>query len=137
MGYFLSDDQLEWAFTLIDKDGSGEISYEEFVSWWKNQSRFHHLQLSDEQLYRLHTIIALFRSYDKNNRGELDKDQFRKLYNDLIKSNILEPSKSAKFDEIDLNHDGRLNFNELIAWFYDQGVLLELGVLSNNNKEQN
>jgi Ca2+-binding EF-hand superfamily protein len=129
MGYFLSDVQLDWARTLIDKDGSGEISYAEFCSWWQNPLRFDHLLLSDEQLNKLHKITELFRLYDKKNQGQLDKKQFEELFKELIQKNIMEQNQASHFDEIDRSHDGNINFNELIAWFYDQGVLQKMGIL--------
>ncbi|CAF1242076.1 unnamed protein product [Adineta steineri] len=129
MGHFLSDAQFEWACTLIDKDGSGEINYEEFAAWWQNPLRFDHLLLSDDQLDKLHKITELFRSYDKKNHGELDKKQFQELFKHLIKDKIMEEYHANQFDEIDRSHDGKINFNELIAWFYDQGILQKMGVL--------
>jgi Ca2+-binding EF-hand superfamily protein len=129
MGYYLSDAQVDWARTLIDKDGSGEISYAEFSSWWQNPLRFDHLLLSDEQLDKLHQITELFRSYDKKNQGQLDKKQFEELFQELIKKNIMEQNQANQFDEIDRSQDGKINFNELIAWFYEQGTLQKLGIL--------
>ncbi|CAF1014703.1 unnamed protein product [Adineta ricciae] len=129
MGYFLSDAQLDWARTLIDKDGSGEISYAEFSAWWQNPLRFDHLLLSDEQLSKLRRITDLFRSFDRKNRGELDKKEFEELFKELIKEKLMEENQANQFDEIDRSHDGNINFNELIAWFYDQGVLQKMGVL--------
>jgi len=129
MGYFLTDAQLDWARTLIDKDGSGEISYAEFSSWWQNPLRFDHLLLSDDQLEKLHKITELFRSYDKTNQGELDKKEFNEIFKELIQQNIMEDNQANQLDEIDRSQDGKINFNEFIAWFYDQGVLEKMGVL--------
>lgn len=135
MGYYLSDSQLEWACTLIDKDGSGEISYAEFSSWWQNPLRFDHLLLTDEQLEKLHQITELFRTFDRNNTGLLDKQQFRELFRELIRKKIMEENQANQFDEIDRSHDGKINFNELISWFYDQGVLEKFGILPEKNDD--
>jgi Ca2+-binding EF-hand superfamily protein len=129
MGYFLSDAQLDWARTLIDKDGSGEISYTEFCSWWQNPLRFDHILLSDEQFNKLNEITQLFRSYDKKHEGQLDRKEFQELFQELIKKNIMEQNQANHFDEIDRSHDGKINFNELIAWYYDQGVLQKMGII--------
>ncbi|CAF1365350.1 unnamed protein product [Rotaria sp. Silwood1] len=129
MGYFLSDVQLNWARTFIDNDGNGEISYKEFSSWWQNSLRFDHLLLSDEQLNKLCQITDLFRLYDKKNQGKIDKKQFKELFQELIKRNIMEINQANQFDEIDRSQDGYINFNELIAWFYDQGILQKMGIL--------
>src|ERR1700722_2978318 len=101
MGHFLSDKQFDWARTLIDKDGSGAISYNEFAAWWQNPSRFDHLQVSDEQLDHLHKIVVLFRSYDRKNKGQLDKRNFEALLHDLIKQGIMEDNQASQFEEID------------------------------------
>ncbi|UJR07525.1 hypothetical protein I4U23_011813 [Adineta vaga] len=135
MGYFLSDAQLDWARTLIDKDGSGEISYKEFSSWWQNPLRFDHLLLTDDQLSKLHQITDLFRSFDKKNQGELDKKQFNELFQELIQQKLMEENQANQFDEIDRSNDGKINFNELIAWFYDQRVLEKMGVLPEKKDE--
>ncbi|CAF3108278.1 unnamed protein product, partial [Rotaria sp. Silwood2] len=97
MGYFLSDIQLDWANTFIDKDGNGYISYKEFSLWWKNPLRFDHLLLSDEQLNKLCQITELFRSYDNKNQGQLDKKQFKELFQELIKRNIMEQNQANQF----------------------------------------
>lgn len=129
MGYYLSDSQFEWARTLIDKDGSGEISYGEFSSWWQNPLRFDHLLLTDEQLEKLHQITELFRKFDRKNTGLLDENQFRELFLELVRKKMIEENQANQFDEIDRSHDGKINFNELIAWFYDQGILEKFGIL--------
>ena len=135
MGYFLTEKQLEWARTFIDKDGSGQISYDEFSVWWQNPLRFEHLLLSDAQLEKLHEIVDLFRSFDRFNQGFIEKNQFEKLFRQLIEKKILEESQAKQFDEIDRSKDGQINFNELIAWFYEQGILKKIGILSDTSTE--
>ena len=134
MGYFLSDDQLDWARTLIDKDGSGEINYEEFSLWWQNPSRFDHILLSDKQLEKLHVIADLFRQFDRWNSGQLAKKQFGELFQEMIRRNLMDANQANQFEEIDRSHDGKINFNELIAWFYEQGVLDKLGIVASNEE---
>ncbi|CAF0897287.1 unnamed protein product [Rotaria sordida] len=136
MGYFLSNTQLDWARTFIDKDGSGGINYKEFSSWWQNSSRFEHLLLSDEQFNKLHQITQLYRSYDKKNQGQLDKKQFKELFQELVRKKIMEENQTNQFDEIDRSQDGKINFNEFVAWFYDQGVLEKMGILTQKKDQQ-
>ncbi|CAF3979628.1 unnamed protein product, partial [Rotaria sp. Silwood1] len=66
---------------------------------------------------------------DKKNQGKIDKKQFKELFQELIKRNIMEINQANQFDEIDRSQDGYINFNELIAWFYDQGILQKMGIL--------
>jgi Ca2+-binding EF-hand superfamily protein len=131
MGYYLSDSELEWALTLIDKDGDGKIDYHEFTSWWRTSSRFEHLRVTDAYQSQLICHIAeIFRSYDKHNHGKLNKNEFDKMHRDLIRHHIINENdhQACQFEEIDRGHDGSINFNELIAWLKDVGVLAKLGI---------
>ncbi|CAF1184932.1 unnamed protein product [Adineta steineri] len=131
MGYYLSDDELQWALTLIDKDGNGKIDYKEFVDWWRTSSRFEHLRMPNTYQTQLICHIAeIFRSYDKHNHGVLNKKEFEKMRKDLIRHHIINEHEhqACQFEEIDRGHDGSINFNELIAWFKDMGVLDKIGL---------
>lgn len=131
MGYYLSDDELEWAWTIIDKDGDGKIDYHEFLAWWRTSSRFEHLRLPNTfQCQLICHIAEIFRSYDKHNRGKLNKHEFDKMRRDLVRHHIINEKnhQACQFEEIDRGHDGSINFNELIAWFKDVGVLDQLGI---------
>lgn len=131
MGYYLSDTEIEWALTLIDKDGDGKIDYDEFVAWWRTSSRFEHLRVtSAHQAQLICNIAEIFRSYDKHNHGKLNRREFEKMHRDLIQHRIINEKdhRACQFDEIDRGHDGSINFNELIAWLKDVGVLEQLGI---------
>jgi calcium-binding protein CML len=131
MGYYLSDAELEWASTLIDKDGNGQIDYHEFADWWRTSSRFEHIRMPNAHQTQLICHIAeIFRSYDKHNHGVLNKKEFGKMRKDLIRHRIIDEHEhqACQFDEIDRGHDGNINFNELIAWFKDVGVLDRIGI---------
>jgi calcium-binding protein CML len=131
MGYYLSDAELEWASTLIDKDGNGQIDYHEFADWWRTSSRFEHIRMPNAHQTQLICHIAeIFRSYDKHNHGVLNKKEFEKMRKDLIRHHIIDEHEhqACQFDEIDRGHDGNINFNELIAWFKDVGVLDRIGI---------
>ncbi len=132
LGYYLSDDELAWAWTIMDKDGSGMIDYREFAEWWKTSSRFEHLKMPNEkQAFILSRVAEICRSYDKNNKGTLDRTQFTSVCQTLVLEGILNTNgyQACDFDEIDRSHDGRINFNELITW------LKNIGILDNVNTE--
>jgi calcium-binding protein CML len=126
MGYYLSDDEFAWAWTIVDKDGSGHVEYREFADWWKTSSRFEHLRmLDDEQMAIVCRLAELFQSQDTSNRGTLDQTQFSALRQALIEQDILDVNehRACQFEEIDRGRDGRIHFNELIAWFKHIGIL--------------
>jgi Ca2+-binding EF-hand superfamily protein len=53
LGHYLSDDELDLAFTLLDSDGSGKIDRAELLNFWRSDDRFDRLQLSETQHTRL------------------------------------------------------------------------------------
>ncbi|CAF0889906.1 unnamed protein product [Rotaria sordida] len=133
LGYYLSDDEIAWAWTVMDKDGSGTIDYNEFTEWWRTSSRFEYLKMPNEQqAHLLGRVIEIFRSYDKTNTGTLDRAQFTAMIQDLVEEGILNGSGhlACEFDEIDRSHDERININELIAW------LINIRVLGNDTIEK-
>lgn len=110
----------------MDKDGSGMVDYQEFARWWNTSSRFDHLKMPNgEQEYNLNRILQLFRWYDENKTGALNQIQFNALREALMQDRILDMSKhqALHFDEIDLNHDEKININELIASLKNIGML--------------
>ena len=46
------------AFSAIDVDGGGEISYQEFIEWWNENGDF---QLDEEVLRQRSHLSAVFR----------------------------------------------------------------------------
>merc|ERR1712000_769692 len=50
LGHALTDVEFDLAVKMIDSDGDGELSYDEFKKWWSSQDRFGDLKLSEEQL---------------------------------------------------------------------------------------
>lgn len=60
MGYYFSQDELVLAIKILDTDGDGKISYDEFAQWWKTSDRFKHLQLDEEKLNKLKMALTYF-----------------------------------------------------------------------------
>ena len=79
---------------------------------------------NEQQAQRLCRIIEIFRSYDKENEGSLDRNQFTDVIQILTDEGLLNASKhpARVFDEVDRSGDGQINFNELIAWFINVGI---------------
>jgi len=65
-GYYLTPAECDIAVKQIDRDGNGTIEYDEFVRWWKTDSRFAQLQLDDVTLHRRQVAAEVFRRYDRD-----------------------------------------------------------------------
>ncbi|CAF1369112.1 unnamed protein product [Didymodactylos carnosus] len=124
----LTDREFEWLKTYIDKDGDNVISYDEFAQFWKSKNRFANAKLDDGQMMIIDTIMKIFRAYDKDKSGELDKNEFLQLIDDLLKAGLIQRTQNFEFDEIDRSKNGTINFNELIACLIETNVLNGFGI---------
>ncbi|KAJ3180925.1 hypothetical protein HDU87_001571 [Geranomyces variabilis] len=120
MGYFLSDKELSLAIKLVDGDGNGEISYNEFIKWWQKENRFAALQLSPSELAELSDISLEFQRFDKDQSGTIDVREFRMLYADLVKRRMTKKTLAGMLEELDNNRDGKVSFNEYVQWVLAQ-----------------
>lgn len=80
----------------VDLNGDGRIQYDEF-------RRF--VEKAEQQL------IMLFKSIDKNQDGRLNKDELRAAFR---RAGLAVPNRRLNgfFDEIDMNNDGYISFDE-------------------------
>jgi len=56
-------------------------------------------------------LLMLFRSIDKDHDGRLDRDELRAAFQ---RAGLVVPARSLTqfFDEMDMNHDGFISFDE-------------------------
>ncbi|KAJ3393194.1 Calcium-dependent secretion activator 2 [Entophlyctis sp. JEL0112] len=116
MGYFLTDQELSLDIKLLDVDGNGTLSYDEFIKWWKKDDRFLSLQLNEEEIEKLNKYLAHFKRFDKDGSGIIDIREFKSLYADLVKRKLAKKSLMATMQDLDFNKDGKVSFNEYVQW---------------------
>ena len=75
----LSKEQAESYAYLLDKDGNGRISFDEFNQWLQSGERFKNVN-DKSRYYRLKKAVELFKSYDKDGSGALDRAEFEQLF---------------------------------------------------------
>eukprot|EP00794_Sanderia_malayensis_P020346 gene20346-22349_t len=108
----LSQDQADAYSMLLDKDGSGTISFEEFHAWLQSGERFKNV--TDKSRYhRLKKAIEMFKEYDKDGSGALDAKEFEKLFLTYggQKGKVAEGLK-----ELDKDGNGLISLPELLRW---------------------
>ncbi|TPX74912.1 hypothetical protein CcCBS67573_g03834 [Chytriomyces confervae] len=117
MGYHLKPEELMMDLRILDLDGSGAITYDEFIAWWKREDRFKMLQIDARTMTRLKVYVDTFKKYDRDASGGIDIREFKNLYMDLIKRKIIvKKSLVAAMQELDGNRDGCISFNEYVVW---------------------
>lgn len=91
-----ADELLHEILKAVDSSGNGKIQYNEFRVF---------LEHAERELYQL------FESIDKDRNGALDKDELRQAF---ARSGVVVSSAKLDqfFDEIDVNHDGKISFEE-------------------------
>lgn len=89
-------------FREFDEDGSGEISYHEFIAW----------MLRRMLRQQAHRVMAFFRELDKDATGEIEKWMFRRGLRAL---GFLVPTQmiDSLFDGLDKDGSGSLSYREM------------------------
>ena len=123
MGHYLDDEAYEAAWTILDADGSSFVSYDESLAWWREDDRWAHLQLNEQQLQNLVQVHEYFRYFDVECSGDLDLAEFEQCYQYMVQSGYALKEFSSSLDEIDKDGNGKVNYNEFIAWCVTLGVL--------------
>ncbi|AEO71302.1 uncharacterized protein THITE_2123502, partial [Thermothielavioides terrestris NRRL 8126] len=91
-----ADEMLKDIISAVDTSGDGKIQYEEFRVF---------VEAAERQL------LQLFRSIDRDKDGRLNKEELQAAFR---RAGLSVPKRrlSGFFDEIDLNHDGFITFDE-------------------------
>ncbi|EOO00441.1 putative calcium dependent mitochondrial carrier protein [Phaeoacremonium minimum UCRPA7] len=91
-----ADDMLKSIVKKLDTSGDGKIQYEEFRVF---------VEAAERQL------LLLFRSIDRDHDGKLNRDELRSAFQ---RAGLTVPLRrlAGFFDEIDMNNDGYISFDE-------------------------
>ena len=75
--YFVRDNVLRFAFRYFDKDGSGEITFDEIEALFSQS-------ISDKT--KVHeTLVNIIKEVDKNNDGKINFDEFSKVMKRMLR----------------------------------------------------
>ena len=100
-------EEVELIFNNIDADHNGFIEYEEFIRAAIDKNYF----LSDN------FIKFAFSYFDRDGSGNITMEEVKNLFylnEKNKKSSEAEKQLKSSFDEIDINHDGSLSFEEFV-----------------------
>jgi Ca2+-binding EF-hand superfamily protein len=116
MGTKLSKKKLAKAFNNIDKDGSGEIEYNEFLDWWRMQSTDNENEVGDDFIDEGEAIedavATLTRSIDGPEQSDLSPEDAQ------ANAETADGGKEAEPDDPDipLLHPEPAIFTEKLRW---------------------
>lgn len=146
LGKRLSDKQLNEAMMAMDADGSGDVAFDEFLSWWKGYlasggggffaglslgflrsnpppppetTLQRNMRMAEEEEERQREARQLFVEIDEDGGGTLDRDEIKKLAKKLGKK-ISEKQLSQAMLEMDADGSGDVCFEEFYYWWKQQ-----------------
>ena len=96
----------ERIFAQLDLDGSGEISYDEFLS----------AMIDSKKVVTADRLEKAFKLFDKDGNGKLSIDEIMAVFGGD------EESWKKVIDEVDLNKDGEVDFDEFKHMMNDMGA---------------
>jgi calmodulin len=108
-GQDLTRKEVEDMIRDLDQDGSGYLSFEEFVTLMTKQTVEEVVSVEDE-------VIRAFRTFDKDGNGKISMNEFRFILTKLG-DKMPENEVDEVFREADLNNDGFLNYEEFVDYW--------------------
>ena len=99
---------------LVDKDGSGAVSREEFTGWLRSGDGFKNIDDSS-RYFILQKAITYFKQFDKDNSGAIDNlNEFKDL---MISVGVVDESRfESCLRALDTSGDGKISFTEFLDW---------------------
>ena len=108
-GYPITKKEVESIIEEIDTTGSGELDFEEFVTFMEKQTQI--IDETDEDL-----VLNAFKSFDKDHDGKITNYEFRYILSQLGDA-FTEEECDTLFKECDLNNDGILEYQDFINFW--------------------
>lgn len=108
----LSFEQINTYHWILDKDGNGTLSYDEFENWMDSDEQFK--CVNDRSRYNLIICaIELFKKYDCNHNRTLDRQEFLQLHSDCGGK---PENLSVALKYVDRDGNGVISFYEFLKW---------------------
>ncbi|KAI8914190.1 hypothetical protein EDD86DRAFT_273297 [Gorgonomyces haynaldii] len=117
MGLVLSKSELQAQMSILDSSGNGQVSFEEFTEWYNSHDRFFMKNLSPSGRQQVVELSKHFQSFDKDKSGSIDRNEFKKLYQDLVNKKLINKPLDEILKRLDKNSDGLVSFGEFISLF--------------------
>ena len=119
-----ADKQL--VLSMLDTDGDGEVSMDEFKVWWlENSETFFVKDYNDN----VKSAIHFFKKFDDDMSGELDQMEFVAMCKEMGWST---KDTAMSLVMLDTDGDGMISFQEFLAWYSDDGMSKNLIKVLNN-----
>ena len=107
-GQDLTRREVEDMIKDLDSDGSGTLTFEEFITFMQTQVVEEKLIVIEED-----EVIAAFKSFDVDHDGSINMQEFKTILTKLG-DRFTDEECMAVFREADLDHNGTLDYHEFV-----------------------
>lgn len=108
----MNPDQTDVFALLIDKNGDHRVSYTEFVDWLHSDERYRCIN-DKSRFYLISKAVELFKQFDRNENGSLDRKEFLRLVRSLGSQQV---NNDEEFQTMDNDGNGVISFWEFLRW---------------------
>lgn len=106
----MDNKQIGAMMSTLDSDGSGSIDYTEFIA-----------AALDRALYENREVAwAAFRTFDKDNSGQIDKAELRQVLENMGQVDISNEKVTQLMTQADRNQDGHVDFEEFMLMIMEE-----------------
>ena len=110
LGQKMTTEEVEELIHKYDTDKSGEIDFNEYISYMKK------IKIREEVLED-DIVIRAFQSFDVDKDNVISIQEFRHILCDLGNSRFTHEECDEIFKRADLDNDGVLNYREFVAYW--------------------
>lgn len=107
LGQNVTKEEAENILKDLDQDGSGEIEFEEFISYMRKIK-------IQEELNEEDVVIKAFQSFDGNKDDVITVMEFREILCKVGQDRFTDDEVDEIFKEAELMNDGQLNYREFV-----------------------
>ena len=108
----LTLDEVEIYSYLLDKDGNGLISFDEFKEWYNSDEELKTVR--DNSRYQIiKNAIELFKKFDVDQSYALDREELQKV---ILEFGGDPKSVDEALRQLDADNNGKISFQEFLKW---------------------
>jgi Ca2+-binding EF-hand superfamily protein len=107
----MNSEQAEEVIKVVDKDVSGDVSFEEFFQWWTRDG----VKSADDssKCRQFIRVVEGFHKLDKDGSRTIDPDELK----ELLKSIQFKISIESAMEILDKDGDGVISLSEFVEFF--------------------
>ena len=111
----LTESDIHHTLQEIDKDGNGTIDLNEYYKYMRGNTGTHiRSKIIYRALFQLSLVRKEFQIYDLDGSGYITKDELLQVIHLRTGDHISDQEGQHLFEDIDLNKDGKINYEEFV-----------------------